>query len=362
METKNISQGIIDAILKLGLISLGIFLLIELKVLLAYLVVAAIISLIGRPIVLFLKNKLKFNNLLAASFSLLVLVGVLFGIISLFIPLVIQQGENLSLLNVDELEYKLEKLMNEISLFFNLDPTNIAQYSSLKNIINTDNLGAIPEFLNHLLSILGSFTIGLFSVTFISFFLLKDSHILENAILVFVNDKSEGRLKKSFEKIKNLLSRYFLGLLLQISILLVMYSIILLIFGIKNAIVIAFLCALLNLIPYIGPLIGAVLMMFLTMTSNVEADFSAVILPKTIYVMIGFFIGQLIDNFFSQPFIFSNSVKSHPLEIFIVILAGGTLLGTTGMIVAIPLYTALKVIFKTFMSENKIVRSLTQDL
>ena len=362
METKNISRGIIDAILKLGLISLGIFLLIELKVLLVYLVVAAIISLIGRPIVLFLKNKLKFNNLLAASFSLLVLVGVLFGIISLFIPLVIQQGENLSLLNVDELEYKLEKLMNEISLFFNLDPTNIAQYSSLKNIINTDNLGAIPEFLNHLLSILGSFTIGLFSVTFISFFLLKDSHILENAILVFVNDKSEGRLKKSFEKIKNLLSRYFLGLLLQISILLVMYSIILLIFGIKNAIVIAFLCALLNLIPYIGPLIGAVLMMFLTMTSNVEADFSAVILPKTIYVMIGFFIGQLIDNFFSQPFIFSNSVKSHPLEIFIVILAGGTLMGTTGMIVAIPLYTALKVIFKTFMSENKIVRSLTQDL
>lgn len=362
METKNISQGIIDAILKLGLILLGIFLLIELKVLLVYLVVAAIISLIGRPIVLFLKNKLKFNNLLAASFSLLVLVGVLFGIISLFIPLVIQQGENLSLLNVDELEYKLEKLMNEISLFFNLDPTNIAQYSSLKNIINTDNLGAIPEFLNHLLSILGSFTIGLFSVTFISFFLLKDSHILESAILVFVNDKSEGRLKKSFEKIKNLLSRYFLGLLLQISILLVMYSIILLIFGIKNAIVIAFLCALLNLIPYIGPLIGAVLMMFLTMTSNVEADFSAVILPKTIYVMIGFFIGQLIDNFFSQPFIFSNSVKSHPLEIFIVILAGGTLMGTTGMIVAIPLYTALKVIFKTFMSENKIVRSLTQDL
>ena len=362
MESKNISQGIVNAVLKLGLISLGIFLLLELQVLLVYLVVAAIISLIGRPIVLFLKNKLKFSNLLAASVSLLVLGSLLFGIISLFIPLIIQQGENLSLLDLNELEYKLEKLMNEISLFLNLDPTNIEQYSSLKNFINTDNLGVIPEFLNHLLSLLGSFTIGLFSVTFISFFLLKDSHILENAILVFVNEKSEGRLKKSFEKIKNLLSRYFLGLLLQITILLIMYSIILLLFGIKNAIVIAFLCALLNLIPYIGPLIGAVLMMFLTMTSNLEADFSTVILPKTIYVMIGFFIGQLIDNFFSQPFIFSNSVRSHPLEIFIVILAGGTLMGTTGMIVAIPLYTALKVIFKAFLSENKIVKSLTQDL
>ena len=104
------------------------------------------------------------------------------------------------------------------------------------------------------------------------------------------------------------------------------------------------------------------LMMFLSMTSNLEADFSTVILPKTIYVMIGFFIGQLIDNFLSQPLIFSNSVKSHPLEIFIVILAGGTLMGTTGMIVAIPLYTALKVIFKAFLSGNKIVKSLTQDL
>ena len=362
MEYKNISTGIVSAALKLGLISLGIFLLLELRVLLIYLVVAAIISLIGRPIVLFLRRKLKFSNLLAATTTLFVLGGVLFGIISLFIPLVIQQGENLSLLNLNKLEKNLEILMNEITIFFNLKRSSIEQYSSLNSIINVDNLGAIPEFFNYLLSVLGSFTIGLFSVTFISFFLLKDSHILENAILVFVDDKIEGRLKKSFEKIKNLLSRYFLGLLLQITILLFIYSIVLLIFGIKNAIVIAFLCALLNLIPYIGPLIGAVLMMFLTMTSNLEADFSSVILPKTIYVMIGFFIGQLIDNFLSQPMIFSKSVKSHPLEIFIVILTGGTLMGTTGMIVAVPLYTALKVIFKAFLSENKIVKSLTQDL
>ena len=199
-------------------------------------------------------------------------------------------------------------------------------------------------------------------MTFISFFFIKDSRLLENAILIFVNDKSEDKLKKSFEKIKNLLSRYFLGLLLQISILLVLYSIILLVFGIKNAFVIAFLCALLNLIPYIGPLFGAFLMMFLTMTSNLEADFSTVILPKTIYVMIGFTIGQLVDNIFSQPYIFSNSVKSHPLEIFIVILAGGTLMGTIGMIVAIPLYTSLRVILKEFLSDNKIVKSLTQNL
>ena len=134
------------------------------------------------------------------------------------------------------------------------------------------------------------------------------------------------------------------------------------VFNIENAFVIAFLCALLNLIPYVGPLIGVFLMMFLTMTSNIGADFSTVILPKTLYVLIGFTIGQIIDNIFSQPYIFSNSVKSHPLEIFIVILAGGTLLGTTGMIVAIPLYTSLKVILKEFLIDNKIVKSMTKNI
>lgn len=362
METNNLSNNIVKATLKLSLIALGIFIFLKLKILLVYLLLAAVIALIGRPIVIFLKTKLKFGNLLATSITLLLLVSTILGVVSLFIPLVIQQGENLSLLNLNALEENLNQLLKEISGYFKLEESNFKDSASFKSLFNVENLEAIPEFLNYLLSLVGSFTMGLFSVTFISFFFIKDSRLLENAILIFVNDKSEDKLKKSFEKIKNLLSRYFLGLLLQISILLVLYSIILLVFGIKNAFVIAFLCALLNLIPYIGPLFGAFLMMFLTMTSNLEADFSTVILPKTIYVMIGFTIGQLVDNIFSQPYIFSNSVKSHPLEIFIVILAGGTLMGTIGMIVAIPLYTSLRVILKEFLSDNKIVKSLTQNL
>lgn len=362
METNNLSNNIVKATLKLSLIALGIFIFLKLKILLVYLLLAAVIALIGRPIVIFLKIKLKFGNLLATSITLLLLVSTILGVVSLFIPLVIQQGENLSLLNLNALEENLNQLLKEISGYFKLEESNFKDSASLKSLFNVENLEAIPEFLNYLLSLVGSFTMGLFSVTFISFFFIKDSRLLENAILIFVNYKSEDKLKKSFEKIKNLLSRYFLGLLLQISILLVLYSIILLVFGIKNAFVIAFLCALLNLIPYIGPLFGAFLMMFLTMTSNLEADFSTVILPKTIYVMIGFTIGQLVDNIFSQPYIFSNSVKSHPLEIFIVILAGGTLMGTIGMIVAIPLYSSLRVILKEFLSDNKIVKSLTQNL
>lgn len=103
-------------------------------------------------------------------------------------------------------------------------------------------------------------------------------------------------------------------------------------------------------------------MVFLTMTSNLDADFSAVILPKTGYVLIGIIIGQLVDNFFSQPFIFSSSVKSHPLEIFLIIIVAGLLFGVVGMIIAVPGYTAIKVILKEFLSENEMVKRLTKNL
>ena len=362
MNNNGIAKGIVNATLQLSLIFFGIWLIVELHILLIYICIAFVVSLIGRPIVFFLKSKLKFSNLLAASITLLILIGILAGIISLFIPLIIQQGENLSLLNLEELELNVKKILEEISVHFNLKSNFWDSIPTNESLFSNDYLSAIPEFLNQLLSVLGNMTIGMFSVTFISFFLLKDSLLMERGAMLLVNDRDESRLKKSFEKIKDLLSRYFLGLLLQISILLIIYTIILVVFGIQNAFVIAFLCALLNLIPYVGPLIGGVLMIFLSMTSNLDAEFSTVILPKTIYVMIGFSIGQLIDNFFSQPMIFSNSMKSHPLEIFIVILAGGSLMGSVGMIVAIPIYTSIKVMLKEFLSENKIIKSLTHDL
>ena len=362
MKPSSIAQGILQAILYLFFIAVGVYALYLLQSLITYVLIAAVISLIGRPITAFLNTKLKFGNTLAAVSTMVFFIIILFGLLSLFVPLILQQGENLSLLDVDALEIKITRLFEEISAYFNWDQTHWKNWFLEKDWMSTLNLDALPEFLNVLLGWLSGFTIALFSIIFISFFLLKDAQLMQRAVFLFIPTKNHPRIRASFEKIKDLLSRYFIGLLLQITILFVIYSIVLGIFGIKNALIIAFLCALLNLIPYVGPLIGAVLMLLLTMTANLEADFSSVILPKSIYVMIGFTIGQLIDNFFSQPYIFSTSVKSHPLEIFIVIMMAGILFGTIGLIVAIPCYTALKVIFKAFYADNRIVQSLTKDL
>ena len=361
MNSKEITKGIFWAILQLTGLCIITWLLFQLKILLIYMVIAGIVSLIGRPINQFLIQRLKMRNILGTSITIIFLLGLLISLFSLFVPLLVQQGENLSLLEVDLLKNNIETLVEEISIYFQLDNSFWQQQISVDNLFQNVNFGLLPELLNQTLELLGGFTIGLFSIVFILFFFLKDSHLQKQIILALVNDKITDRVEKSIEKTKNLLSRYFLGLLLQISILLIIYSIVLAVFNVENAFIIAFLCALLNLIPYLGPIVGAVLMMLLTMSSFIGADFSSIILPKTIYVMIGFCVGQMIDNFFSQHYIFSNSVKSHPLEIFIVILASGTLIGPVGMIIAIPLYTTLKVISQEFLSENKIVKSLTKN-
>ena len=360
MNSKTISNGILRALGIILGIALLLYFLYKVKSVIVYIIIAAVLSLIARPIMRFLKRKLKFPNTLAVVSTMVLFLGMLFGLFSMFVPLIIKQSQNLSLLDINQLQLKIENLFNQANDYFT--SRGIDVLSQLQSVDVFSNFKAIPNFLNNIIGILGSFSIGLFSVLFIAFFFMKDSQLLHNALMVLVPDKTEGRFAASIEKIEDLLSRYFIGLVTQITILFVLYTIILLIFGVDNAIVIAFLCALLNLIPYVGPLIGGALILILTMTSHLDEDFQTQILPTTIYVLIGYFIAQMIDNFISQPRIFSQATKAHPLEIFLIIIIGGLLFGVMGMIVAVPMYTALKVILKEFLSENKIVKSLTKDL
>lgn len=366
MTAKVISQGILRAIGVIVGILILLYFLWQIQSVIAYLVIAAVIALIGRPIVLFLRKKLKLPNTLSVILTMIFMVSIFAGIIALFVPLLTEQGRNLSLLDIDKLQGNINSLYEQITEFMGASPEVVGEIMEEtnieKNIIDRFDIGFIPNFLNSFLDVLSTASIGLFSVLFISFFFLKDSKLFQKGVLAFVPKTNEMGTINSIDKINNLLSRYFVGLLLQIFILFVIYTITLLIVGIENAIVIAFLCALFNIIPYVGPIIGGIIMIVLTMTSNLGMDFSSIILPKAGYVLIGLAVGQLVDNFFSQPLIFSSSVKSHPLEIFLIIIIAGLLFGVVGMIVAVPGYTAIKVILKEFLADNKVVKSLTKNL
>jgi predicted PurR-regulated permease PerM len=360
MNSKTIANGILRALGIIVGVLLLLYFLYAIQSVIVYIIIAGILSLIARPIILFLRKKLKFPNTIAVVLAMALMLGLLTGLILMFIPLIAEQGKSLSLLEVDKLQRNVKEIFTEITAYFSSKGIDVL--GELKNVDILAQFKEIPDFLNAILATVGSLSVGLFSVLFISFFFMKDSKLLKNGVMTVIPNGTEGRFSKSLETINDLLSRYFIGLLLQITILFVLYTLVLFIFGIDNAIVIAFLCALLNLIPYVGPMIGAVIMFVLSMTSNIGQDFQNVILPTTIYVMIGYFIAQLIDNFASQPIIFSKTTKSHPLEIFLTIIIGGLLFGVVGMITAVPIYTALKVILKEFLSDNKIVKSITKNI
>ncbi|MCB0445076.1 MAG: AI-2E family transporter, partial [Gelidibacter sp.] len=327
MNSKLIANGILRAVGIILAILLVLFFLYKIQSVIVYIAIAAVVSLIGKPIVRFLRRKLKFNNTLAVVVTMLFLVGFLVGLIGMFIPLITEQGHNLSLLNIDQLQTNIEDLYINLTHYFSVNHIDVEQSLKESKLLSKLDLALIPNFLNSVLSGFGNFSIGLMSVLFISFFFLKDSSLFQNGIMAFIPQKNETATKKVISKISDLLSRYFIGLIFQILIIFVIYTIGLLIVGVDNAVVIAFLCALLNLIPYVGPLIGAILMLTLTLTSNLGATFNDVVVNKVIGVVIVLAIGQLIDNFVSQPIIFSKSVKSHPLEIFLVIIIAGILFG-----------------------------------
>ncbi len=362
ITSKNIANGILRAIGVLALVCLLLYFIYQIQTVIVYLIVAVIFSMIANPIIEFLRRRLKFSNILAVVSTMILFLLLITGLIMLFVPLITSQSTNLSLLDTKSIENRSIELYNQLSIYLSNHNIEINKIFKETDITSRLNFNFLTDFFNSIIGTISSFGIGLVSVFFISFFFLKDKvQFIVGMKKILPNDHEE-QILNSIEKTRLLLTRYFLGLLLQLTIIFILYLIVLLIFGVENAIVIAFLCGLLNVIPYVGPFIASILAGILTMLSNIGNDFQDVILPTTIYVSIGFFIVQLIDNNISSPIIFSKSVNSHPLEIFLVILVIGILFGITGMIIAVPLYTTLKVIGKEFFPENKVIKILTKNL
>ena len=364
MTSKELSLGIVRAVGIIAAISLLLFFLYKITTVIVYCIVSVVFTLLLYPFVLFLRRKLKFRNTLAVVTTLILVILLISGIILLFVPLIVSQGENLSLLDINSLENNYNQLLSDVTLYLHSHNIDLQQIAKSSNLTSFSNFEFIPNFLNNIVSTIGNIGMGLASVLFISFFLLKERIAFATAFKNVLPLDQKEKVLNSVEKINEMLSRYFLGLLLQLFIILVLYFIVFLIFGVDNALIIALLCAVFNIVPYVGPIIATFVAGILIMISSIGtgADFASETLPTTIYVLIGMFVVQLIDNNVSSPLIFSKSTNSHPLEIFLVILIAGILFGITGMIIAVPFYTSLKVIGKEFLPENRIIKALTKNL
>ena len=359
---KAITLGILKAISILAGIALLLWFLYQIQSLILYIGLAIVLSLIGRPVVLFLKRRLRFSNTLASIITLLLIIATFGLMISIFVPIIIEQGKHISQIDFDQVKRDLNELNIQASDYLGVDHFMLIEAVKQTSYVQNMDIAIIPRFLELFFGNIGDTIIGIFSVLFISFFLLRDENLIAKSVLVFAQTGDEEKFKRILLTIKELLSRYFIGLLLQIFILVLFYSVLLLYLDVNDAIAVALICAFLNIVPYLGPVMGWILMLLVIVSNNLAADFSTGLLPLLLIASGGYALAQTFDNLITQPVIFGHSVRSHPLEIFMAILIGGFLFGIPGMILAVPVYTALKVIAKEFLSEYKIVKRLTRNL
>ncbi|MDM8159023.1 AI-2E family transporter [Labilibaculum sp. K2S] len=358
-------------IVVLGLILLGL-LFWYFSNIVTYVLISVVLSFIGRPVVDFLNGlkikKWKFPTVLSAGITLILLWMVMIMFFRIFIPMIASQAQDLSSIDVNAAVQSLEEPMQKIEAF-------VVKYSSngetfdlkavlVKNISSFVKISDVSDIFGSLVGTLGNAFIALFSISFITFFFLKDSSLFTEGVVVLVPARSEEGVRHVLDSIKKLLMRYFVGLFFEVILVGFMVTIGLTIVGLpfSTAVVIGLFAGIMNVIPYIGPIIGACFGMIIGIATNLDVDFYTGIVPLLGYMAIVFATVQMIDNILFQPLIYSNSVNAHPLEIFIVIIMAGSMAGILGMMLAIPSYTILRVIAKEFFNKYRFVKKLTEKI
>ncbi len=342
---------------------------------LAYILLAFVVSLIGQPVFRLLKKiRIKGKSApdaLLAVITLLIIFALLFLLIMQVIPVVSGILRDASLMNAQE-SMDTHNLINRINdWIIGVVPWVGEDFDGVQMLIQklseVVDLSNIPSILGSVASAVAGIAVGLFSVLFISFFFVKDESLFGRIIGSIVPDTIEDKVQKTVLDIERLLSRYFVGLLMEIFGVVLLDCLGLWLIariGFNYALGIAFIAGLLNIIPYVGPLIGeaigVVLCLILKYGAGVGLNvniwiFALIVLAIMLAV-------QLIDNFIYQPLIYSTSIKAHPLEIFIVLLIAGHIGGIVGMLIAIPAYTVIRVIASRFFYDFKIVRRLIPDV
>ncbi len=342
-----------------------------LKTIVVYIIISVILSLIGQPIVkLFTKfriGKKHLSTTLSSLFALFTIIAIIVGLFSLFIPLIIEQARIISKINPGEvviafkqplqnLEFTLQKFQLSSE---NSEPIEKVMASKLSSILGFQE---VSFYAQRMISLLGSVIAALFSISFMTFFFMKDEQMIPNLILMLTPPKRLQAIRDIMKDTKFILTRYFIGILGDMAFVATLTAIGLSIFGVKNALLIGLFAGILNVIPYIGPLLGCGFAILIGVSSNLNLDFYTQLIPLARKIALTFLAVQLMDGLFFQPLVISNTVKAHPLEIFIVILTAGTIGGITGMIAAIPVYTIIRIIAKQFFSNFMIVQQITHNL
>lgn len=333
-----------------------------------YVLISWVLAMLGQPLMELFQKQLKVGRFsagpnISAALTLITYVVLVVALFMIFVPIVIEQASNLATVDYAAIAKALEEPLGQFNDWLSeMGMSNSASKTNqgLEEVFSQNfDPSLIANTFSSFLAAAGSILFAIFAIIFITFFFLKEKGLFKSFFLNLLPTKYDRQITEVFDDSSYLLSRYFRGVLIQISIITAYMWILLSLFGVKNALIISLFAAFINVIPYLGPLLGAIFGVFITISSNLDLSFYNEMLPLLLKVLIIFSTMQMLDNFVLQPFIFSNSVLAHPLEIFLIILMGAQLYGIIGMVLAIPTYTVIRVIAKEFLNKFKIVQKVT---
>lgn len=335
-----------------------------------YLVIAIVLSLIGRPLVRRFNamriGRFHIPNALSALLALLVIILVVLSFVGIFVPLIASQARLVGDIDFNLLGSSMQKPITEMEVFLRqyniLSRDETIRQLLAQQIESILSFASFSQTLASIVGVTGSVFLAFFAILFLTYFFMKDSYLLDELVEVLTPVNYQNEVQSVLTQSKRLLSRYFVGLMIELTTMITLLSVSLTLFGVENALLIGFFGGLMNVIPYLGPIIGAVLAVILTIFTALSTGMTSDLFTLILIVLGVFTVSNLIDNAVLQPLIYSNSVKAHPVEIFLVILVAGSIAGITGMILAIPTYTILRVIAKEFLSQVKVVQQLTKNI
>ena len=347
-------------------LAIGVFVYLFTKVVI-YIIISLVLALLAMPITHLISRikigKFKINDTISAALTLFIFFIIIYVIGITFLPPLISQITFLSNSN-------LHDVMNNIFIYYPSLKHTVSSLGSehqimtsvseqVKHFLNFENVSSV---FNNTISYTGSILGGVFSVLFITFFFLKDEKMVVKSLLLITPSEYEREMLDIYRTSRKMLSKYFTGLFIDMILISCIVTSLMWVFGIKNALVIGCLAGVMNVIPYIGPIITLFFAVFLGISGCIEFneyEFITSTITKILVILIG---TNLVDAMFIQPTIFSNTVKAHPLEIFLVILMAGSIGGISGMVVAIPSYTLLRIIAKEFLDHFKFFKKLTENI
>ncbi len=333
-----------------------------------YILVSALLAIMGRPLVVLIE-KIKIKGWspsrgLSATASLLIIISFFTVVVMSLTPVIASQLSKLSSHNMSEatalIEGPIKNIEQSINSTFPDSNFTVAGFieSQMEGVVRHD---LVTNTIGTITSMASSIIMGIFCVSFITFFFLSDEKMFGSWIKLLFAQRHEDSVEHAMSSITKLLRRYFVGLFAEslVKFIFIGVAFYILGFSLDMAMLMALVTAILNVIPYVGPIIGGVIALGIAALNPIAGSDPIQIFGWMAAILLLF---QLFDNIILQPYIYASSVKAHPLEIFIVILMAGYMAGVLGMLFAIPIYTVLRVFAKEFLSKYKLVKSLTESM